>query len=258
MKTVLQFFLMLILGSTGGISALSVAATTSTQISGSTSTTGYSGKEAAAKRTLAPSAMSNEALTGVEIAERSDDPCFLRARFRNIATGNEGANARFAECDDNNNNEGTGDSHRTLMMPSGGFVTGVRICMNSQQDKMKGIQLIGRYGACLLGEENVYVSPAPCSRVFKTSGIEYRLCDTDQPNYQTLSCSGSASTLSVHYERTNCQGNSNGPDNDWEEAVNCPDRMVATGMRLNHREGNGGRRIITGVALDCRKVELPD
>lgn len=258
MKTLRKFFLTLILGSTVGVSTLSFAATTSTQISGSTSTTDYSGKHGADKRTLAPSSTSNEALFGVEIAERSDDPCFLRARYRNIATGSDGANVRFAECDDNNNDEGTNDSRRTLMMPSGGFVTGVRICMNSQQDKMKGIQLIGRYSACLLGEEKVYVSPAPCSQVFKSSGIEYRLCDTDQPNYQTLSCNTGSSTLSVHYERTNCQGNSNGPDSDWEEAVNCPDRMVATGMRLNHREGTGGRRIITGVALDCRKVELPD
>lgn len=258
MKTILQLLLMLILGSAGGMSVLSFAATISTEITGSTSTTGYSGKQAAEKRTLASSSTSNEALFGVEIAERSDDPCFLRARYRNIATGRDGANLRFAECDDSNNNEGTDDSRRTLTIPSGGFVTGVRICMNSQQDKMKGIQLIGRHGACLLGEDNVYVSPAPCSRVFKTSGIEYRLCDTDQPNYQTLSCSNNSSILSTHYERTNCQGTRNGPDNDWEEAVSCPDRMVATGMRLNHREGNGGRRIITGVALDCRKVELPD
>lgn len=258
MKTLLQLFLISILGLSCGISTLSIAATTSTQITGSTSTTDYSGKKAAEKRTLAPSSTSNEALIGVDIAERSDDPCFLRARYRNIATGSDGANVRFAECDDNNNNEGTDDSHRTLTMPSGGFVTGVRICMNSEQDKMKGIQLIGRYGACLLGEEKVYVSPAPCSQVFKSSGIEYRLCDTDQPNYQTLSCNSSSSSLSVHYERTNCQGSNNGPDSDWEEAVYCPDQMVATGMRLNHREGNGGRRIITGVALDCRKVELPD
>lgn len=80
MKTILQLLLMLILGSAGGMSVLSFAATISTEITGSTSTTGYSGKQAAEKRTLAPSSTSNEALFGVEIAERSDDPCFLRAK----------------------------------------------------------------------------------------------------------------------------------------------------------------------------------
>ncbi|MBX3616915.1 hypothetical protein [Nitrosomonas sp.] len=72
MKTLLQLFLMLIMEFTSGMSALSFAATTSTQISGSASPAGYSGKQGGNNKTLAPSSAFNEALFGVEIAERSD------------------------------------------------------------------------------------------------------------------------------------------------------------------------------------------
>jgi hypothetical protein len=233
------------------------AQTISTELTGSPSTTAFSGR-GGANRTLSKSASMNDAIYGVEIAERSDDPCFLRIKYRDVASGAEGSSLRFAECSDNNNNEGTSDSRRGVSLPSGAFVTGVRICLNADRDKMKGIQLLGRYGGCLLGQEKVYVAPAACSPVFKVSGHEYRLCNTDQPNYVGLDCSQTSTSVSDHYERTNCPGTKEGPDRDWETRVSCPDLMVATGMKLSTRQSGGGREMIDGIALECHRLALPN
>jgi hypothetical protein len=238
-----------------GLSNVPVSAEpVSTELTGSSSTTGVSGI-GGTNRTLSKSASLNQAIYGADIAERSDDPCFLRLKYRDVATGSTGSSQRFAECDDNNNDEGTNSSLRYLSLPAGAFVTGARICLNSDRDKLKGLQLIGTYGACLLGEDKVYVATAPCSNTFKAGGQEYRICDPDQPSYVALDCRSAG--VSDHVERTNCPGTKRGPDADWESVVSCPDRMAATGMQLSTRDSGGGRTMIDGVALVCHRMELP-
>jgi hypothetical protein len=162
---------------------------------------------------------------------------------------------KFGGCDDNNSNEGTQSSRRYLALPAGAVVTGARICLNSGRDKLKALQLIGAYGACLLGEEKVYVEPAPCSTAFKAGGQEYRICNPDQPSYIALDCRNAS--VSDHFERTNCPGSNRGPDGDWEQVVSCPDRMAASGMKLSTRDSGGGRTMIDGIALVCHRVDLP-
>ena len=184
----------------------------STELTGSSSTTQFSGRKGG-ERTLSKAASINQAIYGAEMAERSDDPCFLMLKYRNVATGSTGSSLRFAGCDDNNNNEGKQPSRRYVALPSGAVVTGARICLNSGRDKLKGLQLIGAYGACLLGEEKVYVETAPCSNVVKAGGQEYRICDPDQPSYIALDCRSAG--VSDSFERTNCPGTNRGPDADW-------------------------------------------
>ena len=230
------------------------AGTVSTELTGSSSTTAVSGV-GGTNRTLSKASSTNQAIYGAEMSERSDDPCFLRLKYRNVATGSVGSSLDFAECDDNNNDEGKDISRRYLSLPAGTFVTGARICLNSGGDKLKGLQLIGGYGACFLGEEKVYGVAAPCSRVFKAGGQEYRICDPDQPNYVTLDCRTAG--VSDHFERTNCPGADGGPDADWERVVSCPDRMAATGMKLSTRDSGGGGTMIDGIALVCHRMDLP-
>lgn len=169
------------------------------QLTGKPSTTAISGR-AGTDRTLAKPGSSNDAIYGVIIAERSDDPCFLQANFRDV-TSNATSSLRFAECDDNNRNEGTDRSRVSMALPEGVFVTGINICLNGNRDKMKGIQLIGRYSGCVLGQPT-YVASSECT-FFKANGIEYRLCNTDNAPYREVDC-GIAVTR--YYERTNCPG----------------------------------------------------
>jgi hypothetical protein len=226
----------------------------SAQISGTTGTTAFSGI-GGVDRTLTKAASANDAIFAVEVAERSDDPCFLEARYRDVATGVEEASRRFAECNDSNNNEGTTSSRSILVLPAGTFVTGVRICLNSDRDKMKGIQIIGRYSGCILGLGQ-YVAPAPCSYVFTMNGMDYRVCDPDAPTYVELDCDEPAATVSNYLERTNCQGDNDGPDSDWESTVSCADGKVATGIRLSTTAGGGGRTMINGVGLECTALTV--
>jgi hypothetical protein len=214
-----------------------------------TSSTGSSGTSGISptNRTLAKSYTENDAIYGVTIGEDSDEPCYLQVKYRDVGTGATQSSLTFNECDGHK----VGDL-KTAALPGGAHVTGVRICLNSDRDRLKGIQLIGGYSDCILGEESVTLSMPDCSNVVNLSGVEYRTCTTSGPSYRTMSC---GLPLTSWVERPNCPGSKyNAPDNTWERVVSCPDKMVATGMKLRTTNGDGDRLGIDGVALDCRTL----
>lgn len=214
-------------------------------IQGKPEVTDYSGKGASQKRNLTKLGTENDAIVGIEAGEQSDDPCFLRVAFRDVTTGSN-SSLLFDDC---GAQEGDVEG---LSLPEGAFATGVRVCLNSEGDKIKGVQLIGSYGGCVLGAEFVYVAPSECSSVVKISGHDYRLCDSDPPAVITRSCEGG---ISPHFERANCVGSNSGqPDSDWEATVRCPEGEVATGIKLNTREGGGDRRMYNGIAVECYEL----
>ena len=218
---------------------------------GGSTTTDYSGRDKSQKNSFTKPESNNDAIYGISMGERSDDPCFLKIKYRDVASGAESSKT-YNEC------SGKEKSVKLIDLTQGAFVTGIRVCLNSAKDKVKGIQLIGNYAACTQGADTVTVDIPPCSPVTKTGSSEYRLCNKDGPTYKTLNCSNLGYYRpDNYYERTNCQGlkSKNGPDSDWEEAVYCPtSRHVATGMKLNTREGGGKRRMITGIALVCHTL----
>ena len=229
----------------GSLLASQPGAAEEAKLRGKPTNSEYSGRDASGKATLERSFSENDAIYSVVAGEDSDDPCYLQVKFRDVTTG-AGTVATYDEC----------GGHReadleTLSLPDGAFVTGVRVCLNSSEDKIKGIQLIGNYGGCILGAASVTVVPAGCSSVIKISGHDYRLCNTDQPAYITRSCS---SGIDPHFERNNCVGTKRGPDSDWEKTVKCPSGHVATGMKLNTRAGSGSRRMYNGISLVCYEL----
>ena len=215
------------------------------KLRGKPSNTDYSGRDASRKTTIEKSFSDNDAIYGIVAAEDRNDPCYLQINFRDVTTGATSSRT-YNECDGNREGD-----RETLSMPDGGFVTGVRVCLNKDGDKIKGIQLIGSYGGCLLGADSVSVVPPGCSSVVKISGHEYRLCNTDQPTYVTRSCS---TEIADDFERNNCVGTKKGPDSDWEKKVTCPPGHVATGFKLNTREGGGNRRMYNGISLVCYEI----
>jgi len=131
----------------------------------------------------------------------------------------------------------------------------VRVCLNNDRDKIKGVQLFGGYGGCILGATSVTVQPTGCSQVLFQSGHEQRVRNTDPPNYVTYQCSSGSVSPTPFFERTNCVGDNDGPDADWESPMHCPNGMVAVGMRLSTRPGGKERRMIDGIALDCSPLQ---
>jgi hypothetical protein len=212
--------------------------------------TATSGK-APTNKTLTKAASENDAVYAVTIGEDSDDPCYMEIKYRDVATQGTQSSLKFSECAGHK----VGDL-LTASLPNGAFATGVRICLNSAGDKLKGIQLIGGYDDCVLGAESISGIPNSCSSVHNYSGIEYRVCDPDSPPYVTVSCS---IPLTKFVERPNCRGSKHDePDNDWEQVVSCPAKMVATGMKLRTIDGSGKRKMIDGVALVCDTLVPPN
>jgi hypothetical protein len=203
--------------------------------------TSPSGK-APTNKTLTKAASANGAIYGVTIGEDTDDPCYMEIKYRDVATQEAQTSLKFSECAGHK----VGDP-LTPSLPSGAFVTGVQICLNSAGNKLKGIELIGNYDACILGAETVTVAVPPCTPA--SGGVEYNICDPDAPAFKTVSCDRS---LTSFVKRPHCPGpRREPPDEDWEKEVSCPARMVATGMKLRTIDGSGDRKMIDGVALVC-------
>lgn len=216
---------------------------TAQRLAGKPTTSDTSGKSPT-NRTLSKAASANGVLFAVTIGEDSDDPCHMEIKYQDVATRAAQSTLKLSECAGHK----VGDL-LTASLPSGVFVTGVRICLNSGRDKLKGIQLIGGFGDCVLGAESYNGVPASCSSVVKISGHDYRLCNDDSPSFITVSCS---TPITDFVERPNCQGSKHDqPDSDWEKVVSCPPRTVATGMKLRTIDGSGDRKMINGVALVC-------
>jgi hypothetical protein len=204
----------------------------------------YSGRSGNGTNILSRAASDNDAITGVSMQEDADDPCWMQLAYEDVETGAAGATRTYDRCD------GSEGDFTTTNLPSGSFTIGVRVCLNSSRDKLKGIQLIGQYAACMRGAAHVYLDPAPCSEVFHAGGMEYRVCDADQPSFIEIDCPA-AGIASAAIERANCDGENEGPDEDWEPAVYCPPGMVATGFHLNVISGGGFSQMYNGVALEC-------
>ncbi|MCP5244560.1 MAG: hypothetical protein H6937_00775 [Burkholderiales bacterium] len=216
------------------------------KLRGKPSNTEFSGKDASQKATVEKSFSDNDAIYGIVAGEDTNDPCYLKVNFRDVTTGATSSKS-YNECDGHKE----GDLE-TLTLPDGAFATGVRVCLNNDEDKIKGIQLIGNYGGCLLGAESVSVVPPDCSPPIKISGHDYQLCNTDQPAYITRSCN---TEIGPSFERANCVGTNTGkPDSDWKKTVKCPPGQVATGMKLNTRAGSGNRRMYNGISLVCYEI----
>ncbi|SEA03908.1 hypothetical protein SAMN05216403_10210 [Nitrosospira multiformis ATCC 25196] len=81
-------------------------------------------------RTLAKAASPNGSIYGVTIGEDSDDPCYMEIKYRDVATWEAQPSLKFSECAGHK----IGDQ-LTPLLPSGAFVTGVQICMNSARNK---------------------------------------------------------------------------------------------------------------------------
>ena len=88
-------------------------------------------------RILRRNVSENRALTGLVLAERSDDPCHLTTRFRRISNNQffAGTGGMF-DCG-GSDGTGTNRSREQIDLPTNYFAEGVRVCLNSAGTKIK-------------------------------------------------------------------------------------------------------------------------
>lgn len=199
-------------------------------------------------RSIIKAYTNNQALYGITWAESSDDPCYFEAKYRNVATGSAGTTLSMNLCDGHDRGD-----YESVTLPTDYFATGVRVCLNSGRDKVKGIQLIGQHVMCLLGADGQYVSTGGCTSwgggLFSN---EYQLCS--DPGTTFRSCADLEQR--PWNERYNCKGDQDGPDGDWEVEVRCDGtNKVATGLKFGTTPGSNGRSMVEGIALECHILE---
>jgi hypothetical protein len=228
-----------------------------------TVTTDFSGKSGSEKRDLSKSYSANGAITGLTADEDGDDPCYLQLKYVDVTTRQLQNSIEFAHCSGKNGQpkDGAATARRDIGLTGGRLATGVRVVLNKDGDKIKGIQLLGNFGECVNGSKDFTLAVSDCSSVFgaapyRPDTLEYRLCNTgSQPSNITVSCSDSRVKSDPWFERTNAVGAKEGPDSDWDKTVSCPQGMVATGMQMNVKDSNGDRQMFNGLALECNELK---
>jgi hypothetical protein len=190
---------------------------TNAQLTSASSTTSFSG-HGTGDRTLSKSYTLNQAITGIHWQESTDDPCFLKAHFQNVASGAAGADLTHSGCAGHSMG-----NEKSVHLPDDFFVTKVQVCMDNGDDKIKGIEIKGQHIDCLLGAST------------------YDAWESTPNGSQlvTYACAEKRDSA----EHTNC--------NTWSSERSCPTDYVATGMKLELASGSGDRDMIEGIALIC-------
>ncbi|KMW58005.1 hypothetical protein AIOL_002973 [Candidatus Rhodobacter oscarellae] len=116
----------------------------------------------------------------ITIREKSDEPCHVIASFWDpVGNGTVGPKGEFIACHGNANRNNSGDPATVRLAAPQVFVTGVSLCMNGGGDKVKGVAVEARAGACLLGQDPITIpsearlspSSADLGRAPRTAGV---------------------------------------------------------------------------------------
>jgi hypothetical protein len=165
------------------------------------------------------------AVYGIMSVERRDKPCLVTAMTEDANDSGDDSGGTKNLCgDDATSNEMTVQFSDTKFA-NRTFVRAVRVCMNKDNDRVKGIQIRGR-----LIDANGNVSDLP-SRYPDSSGSTgmSALVDLNAPADQ----------------RPNCDS--------WKKWVECPTGQIATAITAHFGAGSTPRSL-TGIGLQCRAV----
>lgn len=180
--------------------------------------------------TLGAAGSSTHALYGITNWEQSDDPCKVTVRTESIMSSQQEEAETKTLCDGRT----PGDEIKVAFEDTGpagsrAFITGVRVCMNNDQTKVKGINIRGKK----LTNAGDLVELEDITCMVKVGNSEQR-----------ISCPNAPSV-----ERPNCD------DNDgWKKWAECPNGSVATAAVV-HFDAGSEPRSLTGIALKCRSIK---
>jgi hypothetical protein len=161
-------------------------------------------------------------------AERRDNPCRFAIRSESINDSSKIDGVDNSLCGNNSTSSTLSVEYKDTH-PFGPrvFISGIRVCMNKDQTRIKGFQINGKRideNAKPVALEN------NDSTVDQFGGLENQINIITKPKD----------------ERTNCKV--------WKKWANCPRQgQIATGAIVHYEAGNTPRSI-TGIALQCRFV----
>ena len=187
-------------------------------------------------------------LDGISLAERKDNPCWIRISTQDINdSAHDGQNKHL--CGKKATSRKMKVQYRDNMRYGPRvFITGVRVCTNKKQNRIKGIQLAGKKilddGALVrLGQSSDSGTTIMTQRVIGGG--------RDDPITKAVNNIGRKKEHQNDPEhptdwRNNCD--------KWHKWASCPaDHQIATGV-VAHFEAGKEPRSITGLELMCRSV----
>ncbi len=165
------------------------------------------------------------AIFGIASEERKDHPCYVSVKTENVNDSNLKLDLKKELCDGKERSREMVAAYTDSSYGKRSYVTGVRVCMNNDNTRVKGIQIRGR-----------------------TITDEGRLRDLERKaEGQRVAGLQRVAPEEPQDERPNC-------NNNWKRWALCPsENHIATAVEL-HFEAGKEPRSLTGIALKCRQV----
>jgi hypothetical protein len=169
---------------------------------------------------------STHGLNGLWSVERSDKPCYVASMTEDINNSSDDSGELKDLCGAKATSSEIKAQFGEIKFDDRTFIRAVRVCMNKDNDRVKGFQIRGRK---IDSNGNVINLPARYPDSSGSSGLD-ALVDLNAPNDQ----------------RPNCDG--------WKKWAECPEEgQIATALIAHFGPGSNPRSL-TGIALQCRLV----
>lgn len=183
--------------------------------------------------TLGDSGSSTQAVFSVSNWEASDEPCKTTIGTEDLNNANNDRSFSKALC----NSRSPGDEIKLSFEDAGpagsrAFITGIRVCMNNDQSKVKGLDIRGMK----ITDAGALVVPGrvfPCGEATSPNYSATTYCE--QPRFVT---------------RPNADQNGG-----WKKWSACSQGSLATAVVI-HYAGGSEPRSLTGIELKCRKLKV--
>jgi len=166
---------------------------------------------------------------GLFSVERRDRPCYLALRTENIndAADKDGRIRDLCGDRPTSNELGVAFEDRMAAGPRV-FMTGLRVCMNGQNTRVKGLQIRGKR----IGDDGALVELDPDPVPIPGTKGNRRVSIVTEPRD----------------DRPNC-----GRDG-WQRWVECPQPDQVVTAIVAHFDNQGAPRSLTGIGLQCRQI----
>ncbi|WP_447969058.1 hypothetical protein [Nitrospira sp. M1] len=164
------------------------------------------------------------AIYGITSEERRDNPCYVTILTENINDSGKKLDTKKNLCGGKEKSKEIKAIYSDSGFGKRVFVTGVRVCMNNKDTRVKGIRIRGK---AMTEDGNLVALNASTSGV-STGGIQ-KIVTTEPSDH-----------------RANCNKN-------WKKWAQCNDGYIATAAVL-HFDAGKTPRSLTGMELKCRRV----
>ncbi len=166
------------------------------------------------------------AIYGFTSEERRDNPCYVTVLTENVNDSAKKLDTKKNLCAKKEKSREMKAQYRDADHGKRVFVTGVRVCMNNKDTRVKGIKIRGKE---IADDANLVALKSNSSGV-ATGGVK-KIVTTEPSDH-----------------RANC-------NNNWKKWAQCPDDSIATSAVL-HFDAGKEPRSLTGIELKCRRVSL--